>query len=159
MIKSSAKYSIKKGVQNGVTGAISRGAGSLRWSTFAEFFSHPTKRTLVNFSFLGAREWNAVMFEFNDRLWSLAAHVFDRILITKPIRAFHGVKHVPTPIILAHISKRRRNPPLRRHSVGAGWKHFRNASGGQTFLRHPKSCTKSGTSGTYDDNVKLVIND
>src|SRR5205085_2701414 len=49
-------------VQHGVTGAIRGSAGTLRGS-LAEMRGHAAERPLIDFSFLGAREWQAPVLE------------------------------------------------------------------------------------------------
>ena len=40
------------------------------------------------------------MLQLEDRLGTDRAHVFNRVLIANVVRTFHGVIHVPTPIVL-----------------------------------------------------------
>jgi len=48
----------------------------------------------------------------NHRRDRFAAHILNRVLIAKPVRAFDGVVKVETPIVLAHITERGGNPAL-----------------------------------------------
>jgi hypothetical protein len=42
----------------------------------------------------------------NDGAGSFAAHVVNGILVTKPVRTFHRVIHVPSPVVFSHVPKR-----------------------------------------------------
>jgi hypothetical protein len=63
------------------------------------------------------------------RLRARFAEIFDGILVAQPVRPLDGVVHVPAPVVLAHIAKRRGNAALRCNRVRAGgerpWRYKR----------------------------------
>src|SRR6516162_5467895 len=106
-----------------MAGAVGGGASALR-GTLAVMGGHAAEGPLINLAVLPARERQTPMFELVDRLRRAAAHVFDRVLVAEPVRPFHGVVHVPTPVVLAHIAERGGDAALRRDRVRAGREHL-----------------------------------
>src|SRR5580698_4652617 len=93
-------------MQDGMAGTIRRSTGALR-HLLAEVDGLAAERSLVDFAFSGARERHAVMLEFQDGRYSLAAHILDSVLVAEPVGALDSVVHVKTPIVaIAHIAKR-----------------------------------------------------
>lgn len=45
------------------------------------------------------------MLKLDDGGGSFTGHVVDSVLVTQPVGALDGVVHVPSPIILVHVSK------------------------------------------------------
>src|SRR5262245_64153074 len=114
-------------VQHGMASAIGCSAGALR-GALAVMRSHATERTLIDFPvFFAAREGQSPMLQFVDGFRRVATEIFDRVLISEPVGAFHRVVHVPAPVILTHIAERSRNSTLRRHGVRTGGKYLRDA--------------------------------
>src|SRR5262249_46368333 len=79
-----------EGTQYAMSGPVRSRAGPLG-SAFAVVRGHSAERTLVDLAFLGARERHPPMLKLVDRRRGIAAQIFDRVLIAKPIRPFHGV--------------------------------------------------------------------
>src|SRR5579883_2926219 len=77
----------------------------------------PAEWPLVDLAFRCPRERHAHMLEFEHGGSCFAAHVLDGVLVAEPVRPFDSVVHVPTPIVFAHITERRADSALRRHSV------------------------------------------
>ena len=75
------------------------------------------------------------MLELVDRLGSVAAQIFDRVLVAQPVGALDRVVHVPAPVVRTHVAERGGNAALRRHGVRAGRKHLGDAGGLQAGLR------------------------
>ena len=98
-------------VQDGMSGAVGRGAGTLR-DPLAVMRGHAAEGALVDLAFLGAAEGNAEMLELIDRFGRAAAEIFDGILVAEPVRPFDGVVHVPAPVVLAHVAKGSRDTAL-----------------------------------------------
>ena len=105
-------------VQHGVARTVRRSTGALR-RALAKARCHATERTLVNLALFGARKRHAVVLELDDGVRRFLAHVLNRILVAKPVGALDGVVHVPAPIVLAHVAKRRTDTALRRDRVAA----------------------------------------
>lgn len=75
-----------------------------------------------HFAFLGSRERAAIVFQLNDGSWSLTGHVVDSVLITKPVGTLDGIVHVPSPVILVHVSESSIDTTLSRDGVTSCWK-------------------------------------
>src|SRR5215470_1304143 len=147
-----------EGMQYGMTGPVRCRAGALG-GAFAVVRGHSAERTLVDLAFLSARERHAPMLKFVDRRRGIAAQIFDRVLIAEPIRPFHGVVHMPAPIVLAHIAERGRNAPLRRNRMGAGGEYFADAGGSQPGGAAAHHGAQARTAGPDHDNVVGMILD
>src|SRR3954453_6015067 len=115
-------------MQHSVPGAVGGGARTLRGS-LAVISGHAAERTLVDLAVVTAREGQSPVLELVNRLGGVAAEILDGILIAQPVRAFHGVVHVPAPVVLAHVAERRSNAALRRHGVRPCGKHLGDARG------------------------------
>src|SRR5262245_61924473 len=113
-------------MQHGVTSAVSGGARTKCWRPLTEFRGHSAEGSLINLAVLGPGERHAVVLEFVDRGWCIAAHVLDCVLIAEPIGTFDCVVHVPAPVISPHVAERSGNTALRCDSVRAGWEHLRD---------------------------------
>ncbi len=112
-----------EGVQDRMPCLISRGAGALCLS-LAEMSGHTTEGTLIDTAVFGAREWHAVVFQFDDGRCCFPAHVLDGVLIPEPVGPFDGVVHVPTPVICPHVAQCSADAALSRHGMAAGRKNF-----------------------------------
>ena len=147
------------GVQHGVAGAVSRGAGALR-GALAVMRGHAAERTLIDFAvFLAARERHAPVFELVNGLRSVAAEIFDRVLVAEPVGALDRVVHMPAPVVLAHIAERGGDAALRRDRVRAGRKHLCNAGRAQARFRAADDRAQARAAGADDDDVVVVIFD
>ena len=71
-------------MQNCMAGTVSCGTGT-PGNIFAIIKSVATKRTLIDIAFFGTRKRHAIMFQLNHRRDSVAAHIFNRILIAQPV--------------------------------------------------------------------------
>ena len=146
-----------QGMQDGVTGAVGSGAGTLR-RAFTEVSRHSTERTLINLAVYGTREGYAVMFQFDHCSSGLLAHIFNGILVAQPVRPLDGIVHVPAPVILAHIAQGRAHAPLGRNGVTAGGKDLGDASRFQLFLGHAEGGAQPGAAGAYHNNIVFMLN-
>ena len=144
-------------MQHGVTGAVGRRASALR-RALAIVRGHAAEGPLIDLAVLGAREGNAVVFEFDDGRNRFLAHVLDGVLITQPIRTLDGVVEMEAPVVLAHVAQRSTDAALRRHGVAAGGKDLGDAGGGQALGGHAHGRPQSGATGTDDNHVVLVMN-
>ena len=124
-------------VQQRVAGTVSGRTGTSRLATFTEVLGLATKRTLVNTPFFGTGKRQAHVVQLVDRFGSNITHVFDRVLVTDVIGTFHGVIHVPAPIIVG-IGRRDRtgNTALGGYSVRTGREDFGNQRSLETGLGH-----------------------
>ncbi len=148
-----------KRVQDGVAGTVSSSAGALYRRTITKVLHVATEWALINLTFFGTRERNAVMFQLIDRGRRFTRQIFHGISIAQPVRSLNGIVHVPLPAIRTHILERSRNTTLRRNRMGARRENLGDASRLQTLFGHAKRCTQSGTTGTNDDDIELVIDE
>lgn len=93
-----------KSVQKSVTCAVGGGAAAVGLATLAVVLALTTECTLVNLALVCSREGAAVVLELNDGCRRLSCHVVDGVLVTEPIRTLDGVVHVPSPVVLVHVS-------------------------------------------------------
>jgi len=106
-------------VQDGVAGSVGRRTGALR-HLLSVTYGLAAKGTLIDFTVLDAREWNAVVFELQHSGYGFPAHVLDGVLVAEPIGALDRVVHVETPIVsVAHIPERGRHAALRGDGMAA----------------------------------------
>jgi len=61
----------------------------------------------VNIIKLNTYNDNEALSDLNDGCRSHFTHVLNGILITKPVRAFHGVVEVPLPLVILGIAQSR----------------------------------------------------
>ena len=71
-------------VQDGMAGPVSSGTGTAR-HRLAVIQCVSTKRALINLAFIGTRKRHAVIFQLDHRGNGITAHIFDRILVAKPV--------------------------------------------------------------------------
>ena len=121
-------------VQHRVPGAVRGRAGALR-DALAVVRGHAAERALVDAPVLGARERHAVVLQLDDGRRRLLAHELDGVLVAEPVRALHGVVHVPAPVVLAHVAERGADAALRGHGVAARGEQLGDAGGRQARSR------------------------
>ena len=139
-------------MQNGVARAVSRRTGAHRGG-FAVILHVPAKGALIDAAIFGTAEGHAVMFKFNNRWDSFAAHVFNGVLVTQPVRPLHGVIHVPAPIIFAHIAKRGANAALCCDRVAACREDLGDAGGLQPRRAHAESGAQPGATSAHHHHI------
>ena len=147
-----------EGVQDGVTGAVRRRAGPLG-GAFPEVGGHPAERALVDAAVLGAGERDAEVLQLDHGRDRLAAHVLDRVLIAEPVRALHGVVHVPAPVVLAHVAERGTDASLGRDGVAAGGEELGHAGGGEPLGGDTERRPQARAARADHDDVVLVLDD
>ena len=99
------------------------------------------------------------MFEVIDHARRLAAHVFNGILVTEPVRALDRVIKVKVPVVLAHVAQRRANTALRGHGVRAGRKHFGQYRDIQPGTGQLQRGPHAGAAGSNNDNIEFTRGD
>ena len=106
-------------VQDGVAGAIRRGAGPIGHVALGILGRVAAEPPLVDLAGVGAAERHAQMLELDDRVDRLAAHIRDRVLVPEPVGAPDRVEHVPAPVVLLDIAERGADSALRGDRVAA----------------------------------------
>ncbi len=143
-------------VKDGVAGAVGRSASALDRG-LAIVAGHAAKGPLIDLAFFCPGEGHAPVLELVDGGRRRADHVFDGVLVAKPVGALHGVVHVPAPVILAHVAQRCRDAALRRHGMRAGGEDLGDAGRAQAGLRTSQRRTKPGAAGADHHDVIGVI--
>ena len=143
-------------MQHGMAGPVGRRAGPLRLA-LAEARGHAAEGALIDLAILGAGKGQAVMLELDDRGHSLAHHIFDGVLIAQPVRPFHGVVHVPAPIVLAHIAERGGDAALSCDGVAAGREDLGDDGGLQPGFHHADGGPQAGPAGADDHDVIFMF--
>ena len=98
--RSGADVPLVQRVQQGVSGPVRRRAGAGCLAAPAEVFRLSAERSLVDAAVLVARERQAHVFEFVDRLRTRGAHELDGVLVADVIRSLDRVVHVPAPVVV-----------------------------------------------------------
>lgn len=97
------------------------------------------------------------MLEFDNGGGSLTSHVVNSILITQPVRSLDGIVHVPSPVILVHVAKGSVDTTLSGDSVTSGREKLGNTGSVEASLSKTESGTKTGTTGTDNEGIVLVV--
>merc|ERR1711865_852590 len=92
------KRAAVKSVEQSVACAVGSTCAAVCLRSFAVVERLPTESPLVDFAFFSTGERESVVLKLQSCCWSLAAHVVDRILVSKPVTALYSVVHVPSPI-------------------------------------------------------------
>ncbi len=118
-------------MQDGVAGPVGGGAGAAR-HRLAVIKRMAAEGALINPAFLGPREGYAVIFQLDHRRDGVAAHIFNGVLVAKPVRALDGVIHVILPVVaFAHIVQRGADTALGGDRVRACREHLGDAGRAQ----------------------------
>ena len=153
----SAQRLLVKRVQHGMAGPVCRRTGALGLPALAVVGSHAAEGPLIDLAVFAPREWHAVVFEFDDRRHGFAGHVFDGVLIAQPVRALHGVVHVPAPVIFTHVTQRRGDPALRGNGMGPGRKDLGDVRSLQPGFGQAERRTQARAPGADDNHVKGMV--
>ena len=127
----------------------------------------------IHSAIICAREWTTVILQFVDALWCLPSHIVNGILITEPIRAFHGIVHVPPPVILVHtikvsaglrdnsdvllLSQGRVDASLGGHGMTPRREQLRDTRGIKTRFGQAESGAQTGPAGTNHNGIVFMI--
>jgi hypothetical protein len=95
--------------------------------------------------------------ELDDGLRCLAGHVVNGILVTKPIGTLDGVVHVPSPVVLVHVSEGGVDATLSSDGVTSGGEQLRDTGGVEASLGQAKGGAQTGAAGTDNNGIVLVI--
>jgi hypothetical protein len=97
--------SSEEGVEHRVTSSVSDCAASVGLAASTEVLGLTSEGTLIDLSFLCARERHTIRLKFEDSLRCFFSHVVNSVLIAKPVRTLHGVVEMPPPIVLVHVAE------------------------------------------------------
>lgn len=106
---------------------------------------------------LGTRERATVVLKLDNRCGSLAGHVVNSILVSKPVGALDGIVHVPPPVVFVHVTKGSVDTTLCGDSVTPGREKLRYTGSVEAGLGQTEGGAKTGTTGTDNDRIVLVV--
>ena len=144
-------------MQHRMAGAVCGGASALHRRAFAHILHMAAKGALIDGAIVIARERYASMFQFVNGRRRFTHHIFNRILITQPVRALYGVVHVPCPMVGRVILQARRNPALCSNGVAARRENFGDTRSFQTSLGSAHGCTQARATCADNNDVIGVI--
>mmetsp|Transcript_23235 Transcript_23235/g.38497 ORF Transcript_23235/g.38497 Transcript_23235/m.38497 type:complete len:271 (+) Transcript_23235:1361-2173(+) len=148
-----------QGVKHGMTGAVCSSTAAVSLRALAVIQTLTTESALVNLAVFSTRERQSKLFKFQNCFRGFTTHVMDSILVAKPIRSLDGIVHVPSPVILAHISERSIDSTLCSNSMGSSGEQLGDAGCFETSFTQAHGCTQTRTSSPDNDSVIGVIND
>ena len=140
-------------VQHGMTSTVGRCGSTLNGWAFAHILHVAAKGALINCAVGIAAKWNAGMLKLVHRSRRFTHHIFDRVLVTQPIRSLYGVVHVPGPMVRRVVAKRRRNSALCRNSVRTGGKNLRDTGCFQTGFSAAHRGAQARAAGSDNNRV------
>ncbi len=108
-----------EGMEHGMAGSIRCSTGTGRLFT-AEVLTLTAKGPLINPAIFQTGKRYSIMFQFDNRIKSRTAHIFNGILIAQVITAFYRIIHMPMPVIIRDISQSSINTALCRHRMRTG---------------------------------------
>jgi hypothetical protein len=79
-----------------------------------------TEPPLGNLAVRSATERQAHVLQLEHGVDGFAAHHLRRVLVDQVVAAFHGVEHVPCPVVLLQVAQRGANAALGSARMGAG---------------------------------------
>ncbi len=97
------------------------------------------------------------MLELDNGGGSLTGHVVDSVLVTEPVGALDGVVHVPSPVVLVHVTQSSVDTALSSDGVGTSREELGDTGSIETSLGKTKGSTETGTTGTDNKSIVLVV--
>ena len=144
-----------QGVQHGVAGAVSRGAGAF-YGFFPVVGCVAAKGALVNRAVGIAVKGHAHVLKLVHHFGCFAAHEFNGVLVAQPVRTFDGVVEVVMPVVVVHIAQGRANAALCGHRVRAGGEDLGQYSHVQTRAGQLQRGAHAGAARANHDDVKFA---
>lgn len=111
----------------------------------------------LHLAIVGSREGATIVLELDDTLGRLAGHVVNSVLITEPIRTLDGIVHVPSPVILVHVTERSIDTTLRGNGVGTRREQLRDTSGVEAGLGQTECGAETRATSTDYQSIVLVV--
>ena len=97
------------------------------------------------------------MLEFDNGSGCLTGHVVNGVLVTKPIRTLDGIVHVPSPVILVHVSESSIDTTLSSDGVRSSREELGDTGSVEASLGKTESSSQTGTTGTDNESIVLVV--
>lgn len=99
------------------------------------------------------------MLKLDDGSRSLAGHVVNSVLVTEPVGSLDGIVHVPSPVVLVHVTQGSVDTALCGDGVTSRGEELGDTGSVEASLGKTESSAQTGTTSTHDDGIVLVIND
>ncbi len=141
-------------MQKRVTGTVGRCCGTGRLLA-AEVLRLAAKRTLIDGAVLQAGERQTHMVQLQNRFRAGFTHIFNGVLVTDVIGAFHRVVHMPFPVIIMGITERHGDATLRRYGMGTGREDFREQRTGLAALGNLQRRAHTCATGSNHYSIKF----
>ena len=97
------------------------------------------------------------MFELDDGCRRLSGHIMDSILVAEPVGALDSIVHVPSPIVLVHVTERSVDAALGSDSVASGREELRDTGCVEAGLGKTEGCPQAGTASSDNNRIVLVV--
>ena len=149
-----AQVLLIEGVEDGVAGAVRRGAGA-GGLVAAEVLALATEGPLVDLAVVQAGEGHAAVLQLVDGGDGLAAHELDGVLVTQVVRALDGVEHVPVPVVRQDVGQGGVDATLGGDGVGAGGEDLGDHGHAQLGVGQLDRRVQPGAAGADDEGVKI----
>ena len=140
-------------VQHRVTGPVGRRGRALNGGAFAHILHVAAKGSLINCAVGIAAKRNAGMLQLVHRSRRFTHHIFDRVLVTQPVRPLDGVVHMPGPMVRRVVAKRRSNAALCRNSMRTGGKNLGDTGCFQTGFSTTHRGAQTRAAGSDNNRV------
>ena len=99
----------------------------------------------------------AVVLELDNRGRRLTGHVVDGVLVTKPVGTLDGVVHVPSPVVLVHVSQRSVDATLSSDCVASGGEELRDTGRVEASLGKTEGSAETGTASSNNKSIVLMV--
>jgi len=148
-----------KSVEQCVAGSVGGGTAAVCLTSLAKFLGLSTESTLVDLAVVGSGEWTSVVLQLVDGSRRLTGHVVDGVLVTQPVGTLDGIVHVPSPVVVVHVSERGVDATLGGDGVGSCGKQLGDTGRVEARLGQSKGCSQTSSSCTDDEGIVFVVND
>mmetsp|Transcript_33159 Transcript_33159/g.56727 ORF Transcript_33159/g.56727 Transcript_33159/m.56727 type:complete len:342 (+) Transcript_33159:1002-2027(+) len=148
-----------QGVKHRVSSAVRGSSAAVSLATLAKVQTLSAEGSLVDLALLGTRKGHSVTLQLQHRTRSLTTHVMDGVLVSEPVRALHGVVHVPSPVVLGHVAESSVDATLGSYGVRSGRKQLGHAGSLETSLSAAHGGSQTSATGTHHARIVLVVND
>jgi hypothetical protein len=155
-VRAGAHVLLIERVQDGVAGAVRRGAGA-HGLVAAEVLALAAEGALVDLAVVEPREGHAGVLQLVDGRDRLAAHVLDGVLVAEIVRALDGIEHVPVPVVRQHVGQRGVDAALRGNGVRAGREDLGDDRHAQVGAGQLQRRVQAGAAGTDDQGVEFSV--
>lgn len=108
-------------MQHSMSGAICCRATSIALPTLSIFQALASNSPLVDLTVLSPRKRHPIILQLVDSLWCFTAHVVNCVLVAEPVGAFDRIIHMPSPVVLGHVTKGCVDASLGCYRMGSSW--------------------------------------